>query len=166
MTISLPSIKLLAYLHLFLRKDFKSMPTDHIGFQIRTLSNLISRKINQMVSEEEETLTAHQSWVLNYLTLNQDQDIMQRDIEKNFSIRRSTATHMLQLMEKNGYIQRISAPDDARMKKLIITEKGIKAHKRMKDRLHRFEDIFQSNISPENLQLLRRLLRQLEENIR
>lgn len=142
------------------------MPTDHIGFQIRTLSNLISRKINQMVSEDEETLTAHQSWVLNYLTLNQDQDIMQRDIEKNFSIRRSTASHMLQLMEKNGYIQRISAPDDARMKKLIITEKGIKAHKRMKDCLHRFEDIFQSNISPENLQLLRRLLRQLEENIR
>ena len=96
------------------------MPTDHIGFQIRTLSNLISRKINQMVSEEEENLTANQSWVLDYLTLHQEQDIMQRDIEKKFSIRRSTASHMLQLMEKNGYIRRISATDDARMKKLII----------------------------------------------
>ncbi len=41
------------------RKDFPHlMSTDHIGFQIRTLSNLISRKINQMVSEEEENLTA------------------------------------------------------------------------------------------------------------
>ena len=36
------------------------MPTDHIGFQIRILSNLINRKINQMVAEEEEMLTPHQ----------------------------------------------------------------------------------------------------------
>jgi len=142
------------------------MYTDHIGFQIRTLSNLISRKINQMVSEEEENLTANQSWVLDYLTLHQEQDIMQRDIEKKFSIRRSTASHMLQLMEKNGYIQRISAPDDARMKKLIITEKGIEAQRRMKDRLCRFEDLFQSNITPEDLQYLKKLFKQLEENIK
>lgn len=149
------------------RKDFPHlMPTDHIGFQIRTLSNLISRKINQMVSEEEENLTANQSWVLDYLTLHQEQDIMQRDIEKKFSIRRSTASHMLQLMEKNGYIRRISAPDDARMKKLIITEKGIEAQRRMKDRLCRFEDLFQSNITPEDLQYLKKLFKQLEENIK
>lgn len=142
------------------------MPTDHIGFQIRTLSNLISRKINQMVSEEEENLTANQSWVLDYLTLHQEQDIMQRDIEKKFSIRRSTASHMLQLMEKNGYIRRISSPDDARMKKLIITEKGIEAQKRMKDRLYRFEEIFQSGLSSEDLQYLKQLLYKLECNIR
>ncbi len=141
------------------------MSIDHIGFQIRTLSNLISRKINQMVSEEEETLTAHQSWVLDYLTLHRDQEIMQKDIEKKFSIRRSTASHMLQLMEKNGYILRISVPDDARMKKLIITEKGIEAQNRMKDRLCRFEEIFQSNISQKDLQYLKQLLKQLEKNI-
>lgn len=91
---------------------------------------------------------------------------MQRDIEKKFSIRRSTASHMLQLMEKNGYIRRISAPDDARMKKLIITEKGIEAQRRMKDRLCRFEDLFQSNITPEDLQYLKKLFKQLEENIK
>ncbi|MCI9104998.1 MAG: winged helix-turn-helix transcriptional regulator [Lachnospiraceae bacterium] len=141
------------------------MPIDHLGFQIRTLSNLISRKINQMVSEEEETLTAHQSWILDYLTLHKDQEIMQRDIEKNFSIRRSTASHMLQLMEKNGYIQRVFVPDDARMKKLIITKKGMQAQKRMKDRLCRFEEIFQSNISQKDLEYLKQLLKQLEKNL-
>lgn len=141
------------------------MPTDHIGFQIRTLSNLINRKINQMISEEEDTLTAHQTWVLSYMTQHMDQDIMQRDIERQFSIRRSTASHMLQLMEKNGYISRISVPDDARMKRLIITEKGIEAEKRMKDRLHRFEDMLQSNVSPQELLLLKTLLKKLENNL-
>lgn len=141
------------------------MPTDHIGFQVRTLSNLINRKINQMISEEEDTLTAHQTWVLSYMTQHMDQDIMQRDIERQFSIRRSTASHMLQLMEKNGYISRISVPDDARMKRLIITEKGIEAEKRMKDRLHRFEDMLQSNVSPQELLLLKTLLKKLENNL-
>lgn len=142
------------------------MPTDHIGFHIRTLSNLINRKINQMISEEEDTLTAHQSWVLNYMTQHMEQDIMQRDIEKQFSIRRSTASHMLQLMEKGGYIHRVSVPDDARMKKLIITEKGIEAQKRMKDRIHRFEEILQADLSAEELQHLKLLLKKLENNIR
>jgi Transcriptional regulators len=142
------------------------MHTEHIGFQIRTLSNIINRKVNQMISEEEDNLTAHQSWVLNYMTQHMEQDIMQRDIEKQFSIRRSTASHMLQLMEKSGYIQRVSVPDDARMKKLIITEKGLEAQKRMKDRIRRFEEMLQADLSSEELEHLRTLLKKLEENIR
>lgn len=142
------------------------MRNEHIGFQIRTLSNIINRKVNQMISEEEDNLTAHQSWVLNYMTQHMEQDIMQRDIEKQFSIRRSTASHMLQLMEKSGYIQRVSVPDDARMKKLIITEKGLEAQKRMKDRIHRFEEMLQADLSPEELEHLRSLLKKLEDNIR
>ena len=43
------------------------MEKEHIGFEIRTLSNLLHRKINQMVAEEEESLTAHQLWVLSFL---------------------------------------------------------------------------------------------------
>ena len=142
------------------------MRTEHIGFQIRTLSNIINLKVNQMISEEEDNLTAHQSWVLNYMTQHMEQDIMQRDIEKQFSIRRSTASHMLQLMEKSGYIQRVSVPDDARMKKLIITEKGLEAQKRMKDRIRRFEEMLQADLSSEELEHLRTLLKKLEENIR
>ena len=38
------------------------MKNKQVGFEIRTLSNLIHRRINQMVAEEEETLTASQAW--------------------------------------------------------------------------------------------------------
>ena len=52
-------------------------------------------------------------------------DIMQRDIEKEFSIRRSTASRTLQLMEPATDISAGSRfPYDARMKKLVVTEKG------------------------------------------
>ncbi len=77
----------------------------HVGFEIRVLSNLIYRRINQMSAQEGETLTAN-SGLGSFLIQSQGRDIMQRDIEKEFSIRRSTASRTLQLMERNGYIRR------------------------------------------------------------
>ena len=56
----------------------------HVGFEIRVLSNLIYRRINQMSAQEGETLTANQDWVLHFFDSAQGRDIMQRDIEKEF----------------------------------------------------------------------------------
>ena len=70
------------------------MEKEHIGFEIRTLSNLLQRKINQMVADEEDTLTVHQVWVLKFLVSRGEKETVQRDIEEKFSIRRSTASHM------------------------------------------------------------------------
>ena len=148
------------------RKDFPHlMSTDHIGFQIRTLSNLISRKINQMVSEEEENLTANQSWVLDYLTLHQEQDIMQRDIEKKFSIRRSTASHMLQLMEKNGLIYRQSVAKDARLKQLKLTPKAIAANQRVEERIDRMEAKLIRDVAEEDLEIFYMVLERMKKNL-
>ena len=142
------------------------MTENHVGFNIRTLSNLIHRRINQMVAEEEETLTAHQVWVLKYLISQAaDRDTIQRDVEKQFSIRRSTASHMLQLMERSGYILRVSVPEDARLKKLVPTRKGLDACDRMMERLDRFESMLQDGISPEELQQFLRILRIIEKNM-
>ena len=138
----------------------------HVGFEIRVLSNLIYRRINQMSAQEGETLTANQDWVLHFLIQSQGRDIMQRDIEKEFSIRRSTASRTLQLMERNGYIRREAVSYDARLKKLVVTEKGTEARDRMIDRLNRFEAELQSGISLEELNQLTSTIRKLEENIK
>lgn len=138
----------------------------HVGFEIRVLSNLIYHRINQMSAQEGETLTANQDWVLHFLIQSQGRDIMQRDIEKEFSIRRSTASRTLQLMERNGYIRREPVSYDARMKKLVVTEKGAEARERMIDRLNRFEAELQSGISRDELSQLTRTIRKLEENIK
>lgn len=141
------------------------MEKEHIGFKIRTLSNLIHRKINEMVAEEEENLTAHQAWVLNYLIDREGQEVVQRDIEKKFSIRRSTASHMLSLMENNGYIRRVSVPQDARLKQIVLTEKGRMAQERMKDRLRRFETMLQEGMSREDLERFLQMLIRFQQNI-
>ena len=141
------------------------METQHIGLEIRTLSNLIHRKINQMVAEEEETLTIHQIWVLDFLITSKGNRVAQRDIEKKFSVRRSTASHMLKLMENNGYIRRDSVSEDARIKQIVLTEKGREAQERMKDRLLRFEAILQAGITEEELQNFFHMIERFQQNI-
>ena len=108
-----------------------------IPAQMRRVNNLISRRVNYYSRENGvEDVTAMHGWILAYLYQYQDREIFQRDIERAFSITRSTVTNILQLMEKKGYIRRMSVPQDARLKRLVLTEAGAEAHRQILRSLH------------------------------
>ena len=89
-----------------------------IGFEIRTLSNLIRRDVERNIANMDPKPNGRiHGWAINYFYENRDRDIFQKDFEEKFSIRRSTASNMLKLMEKDGYIKRVSVENDARLKK-------------------------------------------------
>lgn len=101
-----------------------------IGFAVCTLANAIKRRTDELVSNcVDYEITRMQSWVIGYIHQHSDSDIFQRDIENRFNIRRSTATGILQLMEKNGLIKRESVEHDARLKKIILTPKAVDIQK-------------------------------------
>ena len=79
----------------------------------------------------------------------QGRDVYQRDIEQWFNIRRSSVTAMLQGMEQDGFITRSAVAKDARLKRLIATEKGRACHKQIEASIARFEDDLQSGIDPQ-----------------
>ena len=101
-----------------------------VGRLINTLSHQLKRQM--CVQEEEDSLTTNmQRLVLHYILFQSLQrDIYQKDVEKEFQIRRSTATGTLQILEKNGFITREPVKQDARLKKLMPTEKakGVRQH--------------------------------------
>ena len=89
---------------------------DHIGFENKRLENEIhSRMTAYRAAMGGEELTMMQSWIIRFLYEHSEEDIYQRDIEAEFSIARSTATGILKLMEKRGYIRRVSVERDARL---------------------------------------------------
>ena len=98
------------------------------GLIISSLDNSIKRAVGRRmhVFEENFGLTPTQSWVLAYVFNRNGEgtDVFQKDIEAHFNIQRSTATGILQLMEKNGLISRESLDSDARMKRIVVTPKG------------------------------------------
>ena len=91
---------------------------------IATLSNLIRRKIDSL--EGIPGLTPVQDGVLHFILGRcREQDLFQKHVEEEFNLRRSTATELLKLMEKKGLIYREGVSYDARLKKIMPTDKGV-----------------------------------------
>ncbi len=141
-------------------------PKEHLGFDIRTLSLLIKRFIDDNGNKQYvDNLTGMHGWVIGYLYENRDRDIYQRDLESQFSIRRSTATGILQLMEKNDLIHRVPVESDARLKKLVLTEKALDLHKMVEADRERTEEKLIQGIDKEELEVFRRVLKKMIQNM-
>ena len=99
-----------------------------VGREILSLSNLLYRKIEYDKKKSGiYDLQYVQGGIIKYIKENPQKDIFPRDIVKRFCLTRSTVAGILQKMEQNGYIEMQSYPGDARLKKIVLTEKGDEA---------------------------------------
>ena len=58
---------------------------------------------------------------------------------------------MLKLMEKNGIICRESVPYDARLKKIVLTEKAVEMHKKATKNIEMIENTLKKGITNDEL---------------
>ena len=124
-----------------------------LGYEIKTLDNLFFRNLMsyEIAQKHMDEVTVMHGWILGFLYDNEERDIFQKDIETEFSIARSTVTCIVKLMEKKGYIRRESVEQDARLKKLVLTENGRKIHELHINDVDVLEERCQRNISEEEI---------------
>lgn len=97
------------------------------GKKIHYISHALKRNIDRKV--EQFGVTGVQVRILGYIAgESKVREVYQRDIEEAFDRRRSTVTNVIQNLEKNGFIKRESVESDARLKKVVLTEKGNKVN--------------------------------------
>lgn len=89
---------------------------------IALTNNELKKSLN--IYAKRYDLTGLQLSLIDYLTNRKDQLVLQRDIETEFNIQRSTATNMLKLMEHKGLITRQPLATDARQKQVELTAKA------------------------------------------
>ncbi|MDE6727314.1 MAG: MarR family transcriptional regulator, partial [Oscillospiraceae bacterium] len=92
-------------------------------------------------------------------------DVYQRDFENDFGITRSTASKVLQLLEKKGMIERVSVSHDGRMKKILLTDKSREIGRQMHKEFTQTEKQLTKGFSPEELQTLCGFLDRIQANI-
>lgn len=137
-----------------------------VGFEIRTLSNLIRRDVERNIANMDPKPNGRiHGWAINYFYENRDRDIFQKDFEEKFSIRRSTASNMLKLMEKDGYIKRISVENDARLKKIVLTDKAVKIHTEICKDIAAREKKLRKGLTDEELEAFFRITEKLKNNM-
>lgn len=139
-----------------------------IGFRIKTLSRMIKKEIdNTPTFRQNENLTGIQGWVLRFLYDKEKagEDVFQRDVERTFQIRRSTATELFNTMEQNGYVVRTPVERDARLKKLSLTEKGRHLQEEVLSAIDGVDQSLTRDFTEEEKETLIRLLEKLKENL-
>lgn len=138
----------------------------NIGFEVRTLDNMLMRNFACSVKESGlDELTVMHGWIIAYLYQNLEREIYQKDIESRFSIGRSTVTNILKLMEKKGYLLREPVDRDARLKRLRLTETGIQLHEDTQHLIELLDEKTIQGISQEELEVFTQVVYKLKQNI-
>ncbi len=137
-----------------------------IGFEIGRTSRIIKRYMDENISRKYlEEMTGTHGWAVGYLYRNRDRDVFQKDFEKEFEIRRSTASSILSLMEKNGLITRENVSHDARLKKISLTEKAITQQATVEKAFDKIEGVILQGISQAELEGFLLVLDKITDNI-
>lgn len=137
-----------------------------VGFEIKTVHNLLKRDFEKLLNNEKmKNITGVQKWVIGYLSEHEGEDVFQRDLEDEFSIRRSTATGILQLMEKNDLIVRVPVSYDARLKKLVLTQKALDIQYEINREIQAHDKKLRNGISEEELEVFFKVMNKIKRNL-
>lgn len=139
----------------------------YISLEISKINNMMRRKCKKedLFAESDDEVTRKNGWIIGYIADNQGKDIFQKDIENKFSIRRSTVSGILKLMEKKGYIKREGVPCDARLKKLTLTEKAWDYYNRIMVKINEGEEMIRNELDAEEINTLLNILDKIKKNI-
>ncbi len=136
----------------------------HAGRLIHMLSHRLKRQ--NILPCGEDGLTAMQKHVLKFILLETlHRDIYQKDVEEEFQIRKSTATGILQLMEKNGFICRECSKKDARLKRIVPTEKAEILRREILENIRTMEKRLAKGIPEEEFEVCMKVLWKMFDNL-
>ena len=110
-------------------------------------------------------MTISQLATIAFLYFRPDQETFQKDVEQCFKLRRSTVSSLLNTLEKKKLIQRVSVPQDARLKKLILTEEARQIGTSIHGLFADLEAFMFQDISPEDLATLDKVFAQVQRNL-
>jgi len=138
-----------------------------IGLEFQSVHHLIRRRVDALLTEYGlQDLTQMQSFVIRFLREHQGEgDLFQRDLERQFHIRRATATGILQLMEREGLLYREPVDYDARLKKLVLTREAVELDEHICQTIQAVEGQALRGIAPEDLKAFWRVLDQMKRNL-
>ncbi len=147
-----------------MEKEKENVRDMHMGKLVHMLSNQLKRRDSMEAGPSD--LTHMQRLVLRFILLRSlHLDLYQKDIEEEFHIRKSTATGILQLLEKKGFISRESVEQDGRLKRLVPTKKAEGYREKILENIRENEARMEQGISREDYEACKLVLWKVFENL-
>lgn len=114
----------------------------------------------------EKMPTPTQMQIIDYIIKHNNEEIYQKDLEKILNLTRATVSGVLQTMEKNNLIERTSYEDDARTKKIILTEKANSLFKQGEEKMLEIEKTIIKNIDKKDLEIFSKVIQEMKINLK
>ncbi len=140
------------------------MKNRRVLYQIKSLEKSILRH-NKEKSIKDKEITPTQMEILLYIFKNEDKDIYQKDLENVLNLRRATVSGVLQTMEKNHLITRVTDIEDTRAKKIILNEETKNIFLRHLKQFEEIEKVIVDGISEEELEIFFEVIQKMKNNV-
>lgn len=136
------------------------------GKVINKISNRLRRR--SVALQEKLGMSGAQGNILNYILVDgRKRPVYQKDIEKEFGLRPSTATEALKNLEAKGLICRISEKQDGRLKRIELTSKAEEIRHLITSEIAESENLLLKGITEEEIRIFieigKKMLKNLDE---
>jgi len=139
---------------------------NNILYKIKDLDMEILRLIVNNDDEKDIcSLSPSQMKIIAYI-FNKNDEVYQRDLEKDLNLRRATLSGILNTMEKNNLLTRISSDKDARSKRIILNEKTKEIFSKKREKLVEVENILIRGIDEKELNKFLNTIDKMKNNIK
>ena len=113
---------------------------DCIYFLTTRLSRELRKQFDEYLSDINLTASG---WCVLMVIIENKESITQREIANILCLETPTVTRILDILQKNGFIERISHPEDRRCFIIKLTKKG----KELKEKLYIYGECFMKGVT-------------------
>ena len=134
------------------------------GKMINRISNRLRRRSKKV--QEAIGITGAKGNILDYILVESEKhNVYQKEIEKEFGLRPSTATEVLKNLEAEELIVRIPDELDGRYKKIIFTKKAEQIRNDLREEIRKSEEILLRGISEQEKEIFMKITAKMLENL-
>ena len=135
-----------------------------LGKCVHILSRQLKREMDFRLTKYG--ITGVQSATIGFIyEKSKEKDVFAKDIEKNFDIRRASIAGMLQNMEKNGLIKRETIDNDARLRRIVLTDKALEIRKEVRKNIRKVEKQAVEGLTKEEIRSYVELTKKMSTNL-
>jgi|SRR5699024_6820355 len=137
-----------------------------IDNEIREHIDKISSQMRRQYAEMLRELDLHVGQDNLLCKLWRENGITQMQLTEQLNCEPPTVTNMVKALEKKGVVFRKKDPEDGRVSRVYLTEKGIALRKPVEQMYRKQQEKLLKGLTEENRVLLNQFLQQMEENLR
>lgn len=136
-----------------------------VGVLVRKLANLTNRYLAATMPEEAREATGGNAEIIIYLSRHEGEEIFPQDLEQRFGLTRSTISRVLALMERKGLIEREPVKRDARLKRIVLTDRARRIEGLLHANAEGMEAVMRHGLTDDDLAVMRRCLDLMRDNL-